>query len=114
MLVFGGTPEPNSNRMKEDAFELQPCLLQSCYDLLQNAIKVKNISAIHDTLVVLSNRNINIVGSRGYVYQTKKLAEILLHTKQVVPVKLPIGSYNVFPRTMGLRKAIYDSIESKN
>lgn len=110
MFVIGGTPEQNSNRMVEDAFELDPCLDVSYYDRLTHAILAKDALKIKIALQVMADKNINIVGSRGYVYQTQKLVKMI---EQYVVEKPIYNLYNVFPRTMGLRRAIHDSITSK-
>lgn len=53
---------------------------------------------IRDILETLNGLNLHIVGSRGFVYHSGKLAEGLVDDQYLAPT--------MFPRTFGLRQAV--------
>lgn len=111
MLVIGGTPiTEKGTRMVEDAFELEPCLDLQSYESLKNALHQKDLEKIKKVLKSLSSQDINLVGSRGYVYRTKRLAELI----DEVVAKNNFLPSAIFPRTMGLRKTITEIHNSKS
>lgn len=99
-LVFGGNCEWNSNRAKESAWELMevPEEVVEEYKLqISNADSIENLKRI---IKHMADNNINIVGSRAYVYMTSEL----LHVIDRLGILYP---YNYLPRTIGIRaKAI--------
>lgn len=113
MLVLGGTPKFNSNRMAEDACSLTPCINPHIHLAIETAISSQSITQIHAELVILECNNVNIVGPRGIVYDSGKLAKNVKLFMKGTPSGLPIP-FNTFPRTMGLRKAIIKAVEKFN
>ena len=106
MLVIGGTLAGFSNRMREDAYELKPCLNKTLNCEFQDAIDSENLDNIHECLEHLHNQDVHIVGSRGYVYHSGRLRELLEFTEGGAFIDL-----RLFPRTAGLRKSIETVLE---
>lgn len=103
MLLLGGSQIHGSgNRLFEDASELEVCLDKDINNSLLSAIASEDRYTIVEVLTKLGEQDINLLGSRGYVYSTCKLAKELIDERAEFKT-------NVFPRTAGLRQAIINS-----
>lgn len=103
MLVYGGTyGMDGGNRAREDAQDLKPCDLNAlrAFEIgINQATTVKELSLVLD---YLAENNMNIVGSRGYVYNAGNLGRIM-RTQG-----LDMLDVTMFPRTAGLRGKLID------
>lgn len=101
-LVYGGNVDlhSESTRLKELSYELEPVptyIVELYYSCIQKAeTQVELLNALYH----MSNNNINIVGSRNYVYSSFRQGCIL--------EDFTIDRSNRITRGMGLReKAFY-------
>lgn len=109
-LVYGGTYSDGSyNRAKELAHELEPVTTVTLTKLVEECDTLQDIKWL---FLTLEQKNINIVGSRGYVYGSAKLGAALSELEDS-PVAFMFNS-NVFPRTGGLRQKIIDIFEEND
>lgn len=78
MLVIGGTFEPKGgNRANEDAVALRQVGTERVRLFTHKITHSKDLYDLRDVLSELASDNINIVGSRGYVYSSKLLARLI-------------------------------------
>lgn len=97
MLVIGGTFEPKGgNRANEDAVALRQVGPERARLFSYSITHAKDLYELRDVLCELATSNINIVGSRGYVYSSKLLARL-------IPSEGLKWQPNLLPRTAGLR-----------
>jgi hypothetical protein len=97
MLVIGGSFHvSNGNRALEDAVELVPVSLERIRLFTQQVKVAKDLFDLRDAVSRLAEDDINIVGSRGYVYSSKLLARL-------IPSDGLRWEPNLLPRTVGLR-----------
>jgi hypothetical protein len=77
-LVYGGTPDSWSNRMLENLNKqvLSPVSLETVEEYRQWVSECTSVNELQGLLLNLDDNNMNIVGSRGYVYQSSKQAEV--------------------------------------
>lgn len=108
MFVYGGTPDTQSNRMLEDAASLQPVHNLDLYTAFKAAIASQSLESIQRMLRYASNCDANIVGSRGYVYNSAKLLEAIStpHFNELSR----FYDLSLLPRTGGLRAAVREAI----
>lgn len=97
MLVIGGTFHFNTgNRADEDAIQLPHTSVEAHRLFTTSVAQAHDLFDLRDVLSRLAADNLNIVGSRGYVYSSKKLARLILcDGLRQEP--------NLLPRTGGLR-----------
>lgn len=96
MLVYGGTFKAGEgNRAEEDAQDLIPCDLNASRAFEEGLNRCTTRKQLRLVLEYLASENMNIVGSRGYVYSSKLLSNLV--------EELDIREANLFPRTSGLR-----------
>lgn len=97
MLVIGGTFQNyTGNRAAEDAVNLPHTSVEAHRLFTTEVANAKCLDELRDVLIRLSSENKNIVGSRGYVYSSKKLARLITcEGLRQEP--------NLLPRTGGLR-----------
>lgn len=105
MLVYGGTFTPEGvNRAKEDAINLKPCDLNALRVFEQGVAQATDVKGLVLVLNYLAENNMNIVGSRGFVYSSRKLSDELLDEQ---PTHLNVA---ILPRTGGLRAKFIELI----
>lgn len=113
MFVTNGTPDTSSNRMYEDACELQPLLNEEMVKgfkvAVQNTYDFRDLSYIIRYLKWINgaNEGLGLVGSRGYVYQVDKMLNLLtqLQLLRSTGERFPF-SWNLLPRTGGFRSVV--------
>jgi hypothetical protein len=100
-LVKGGHPTISSgNRCKQLADELEdfPLLGESSFQA----------ATVVQRLIDLAHLEVNIVGSRGYVYHTPHILKMVARLKPGMPFQ-----WNLFPRAGGLREALMLHFEAE-
>jgi len=105
-LVYGGTPDPWSNRMIENLnYEVLYFVDLSTVDQYRKSIsECTSVDGLKHILLDLDKNNMNIVGSRGYVYQSAKQAEVCEELLYLVAYpKDLIKSITLLTRTLGIR-----------
>ena len=96
MLVYGGTFHAGEgNRADEDAQDLPPCDLNAIRVFEDGLNRCTTLKELRLVLEYLASENMNIVGSRGYVYSSKLLSNLV--------ERVHLMDSNLFPRTSGLR-----------
>lgn len=97
MLAIGGTFHENTgNRADEDAQDLPHTGVEKHRLFTAEIAASRDLFELRDVLLRLATDNVNIIGSRGYVYSSKKLAR-LIHCEGLRQEP------NLLPRTGGLR-----------
>lgn len=117
MIAIGGTPLNNSNRMKESSEDLDHVTEISVFSQFKESLKL-GIPAIKKNLKDWKDLDYHLVGSRGYVYQSKKLIEVIEGLERAVERNSHDGVFelthlrggNLLPRTFGLRKTVINHI----
>lgn len=101
MLVYGGTFHPmHGNRADEDAQDLQPCDLNAIRVFEGGINRCTTLKELRLVLEYLASENMNIVGSRGFVYSSKLLSNLV--------ERVHVMDSALFPRTSGLRRTFID------
>lgn len=97
MLVIGGTFHVNTgNRADEDAIQLPHTSVERHRLFTTEVAQAKDLFDLRDVLSRLAADDLNIIGSRGFVYSSKKLARLITcDGLRQEP--------NLLPRTGGLR-----------
>lgn len=104
-LVWGGTPDENNYRMVEASWELNPVsdeVTQAYYNQIQAKTCRKGLIAV---LKHMAENNINICGTRGYVYSSLGQAENVEHFNYYYA--------NALTRGMGIRQKMIEIWESE-
>lgn len=99
-LVWGGTPDNNNYRMEEPSWELNPVsdeVTQAYYDQIQAKTCRKGLISV---LKHMAENNINISGTRGYVYSSSGQAKIVENFNPYYP--------NQLTRGMGIRQKMVE------
>lgn len=97
MLVYGGTFHAGEgNSAKEDAQDLPPCDLNAVRIFEDGLNRCTTLKELRLVLEYLASENMNIVGSRGYVYSSKLLSNLV--------ERVHVREATLFPRTSGLRR----------
>lgn len=107
MLVYSNETPVTGNRLSKPNDHYEEC------DLKTDFTRRKTVQDIVISLESMCAHNIHIVGSRGYVYHTGKLAKDLIGMHC-----MGYYQWNVFPRSCGLREALiraaYDSYSEED
>jgi len=110
-LVYGGTPDPWSNRMLENLNQqsLTFVNLETVEEYRKWVSECTSVDELQYLLLDLDEKNMNIVGSRGYVYQSSKQAEVceVLLGLVAYPDEL-YNSLNLLTRTLGIRVKFWE------
>lgn len=104
-LVWGGTPDEDNYRMVEPSWKLNPVsdeVTKAYYDQIQAKTCRKGLIAV---LKHMARNNINICGTRGYVYSSEGQA------KQVENFNYYYD--NALTRGMGIRQKMIEIWESE-
>lgn len=99
-LVWGGTPDYDNYRMLESSWELNPVsdeVTQAYYEQIQAKTCRKGLIAV---LKHMAANNINISGTRGYVYSSEGQANIVENFEPYIP--------NELTRGMGIRQKMLE------
>lgn len=99
-LVWGGTPDNDNYRMEELSWELNPVsdeVTQAYYDQIQAKTCRKGLTSV---LKHMAENNINISGTRGYVYSSSGQAKIVENFNPYYP--------NQLTRGMGIRQKMVE------
>ena len=112
-LVYGGTPiDPNTTaRMKESSKELQRV---SPYTVNRVIADIGGIRSLEEMVEYLGDTlvhfNINFEGSRGYVYSSLVIADVIQENIEE-PYVLLYDRVCAFPRSCGLRDKTIEILE---
>lgn len=104
-LVWGGTPDWGNYRMNEASWELNPVsdeVTQAYYEQIQAKTCRKGLIAV---LKHMAENNINISGTRGYVYSSEGQANIVENFNPYFP--------NELTRGMGIRQKMLEIYEKE-
>lgn len=99
-LVWGGTPDRGNYRMLEPSWELNPVsdeVTQAYYEQIQAKTCRKGLITV---LKHMAENNINISGTRGYVYSSEGQANIVENFNPYFP--------NELTRGMGIRQKMVE------
>ena len=102
-LVWGGTPDSDNYRMEESSWELNPVsdeVTQAYYDQIQAKTCRKGLISV---LKHMADNNINISGTRGYVYSSSGQAKVVENYNPYHP--------NHLTRGMGIRHKMMEIYE---
>jgi len=112
-LVYGGTPDPWSNRMLENLnYEVLPFVdLETVEEYRLWLAECTSVDELQCLLLDLDDNNMNIAGSRGYVYQSSKQAEVCGLLLGLVPYPDELyARINLLTRTLGLRVKFWELV----
>lgn len=104
-LVWGGTADLYNYRMTEASWELNPVsdeVTQAYYEQIQAKTCRKGLITV---LKHMADNNINIVGTRGYVYSSEGQANIVENYNPYRP--------NELTRGMGIRQKMMEIYEKE-
>lgn len=104
-LVWGGTPDEDNYRMVEASWELNPVsdeVTKAYYDQIQSKTCRKGLIAV---LKHMAENNINICGTRGYVYSSGGQAEQVENFNYYYA--------NALTRGMGIRQKMIEIWENE-
>lgn len=104
-LVWGGTPDEDNYRMVESSWQLNPVsdeVTKAYYDQIQAKTCRKGLIAV---LKHMAENNINICGTRGYVYSSYGQAEQVENFNYYYA--------NALTRGMGIRQKMIEIWESE-
>lgn len=107
MLVYGGTFHAREwNTADEDAQDLPPCDLNAIRVFEDGLNRCTTLKELRLVLEYLASENMNIVGSRGYVYSSKLLSNLV--------ESLHVLGATLLPRTSGLRSKFIELSTTDN
>jgi len=108
-LVYGGTPDIHGNRMIENILFCTLEFVPECIEVEVEA-KINSCESVKDLAEVMKEldfHDINIVGTRGYIYQSKAMASSIDFIKglseDINIVWHWQSQVNLLTRTLGLR-----------
>ena len=93
-------------RADEDAQDLPPCDLNAVRTFEGGLNRCTTLKELRLVLEYLASENMNIVGSRGYVYSSKLLSNLV--------ERLHVLDATLLPRTSGLRGKFIDLSTTNN
>lgn len=102
MLVYGGTRAGISNRTQEMSWQLTPVAENIVNAYEQDIDNCQTVDELLDVLFDMKICDINIVGSRGYVYLSGCMATEISLLRGIDPTSC-VDMWNVVTRGMGLR-----------
>ena len=107
ILVVGGTAAPLGNRAKEQARMLEPAPVEAQAEFVRDISFADTIPKVMAALQKLADKDYNIVGTRQYVYRSAALITAWSNGVDAY-------SLTIFPRTGGLRAAIFAAQTAQN
>lgn len=99
-LVYGGRRDGLSNRMVQDATmlpEVKEEVVEEYFKAIQKAATRKQLAEV---LIHMNDNNINIVGTRDYVYSSISMATEVMHFHP--------STCQVITRSMNLRNKVFE------
>jgi hypothetical protein len=116
-LVYGGTPDFYSSRMLENLNHqvLAPVNLETVEEYRLWLAECTSVDELQCLLLDLDDNNMNIVGSRGYVYQSSKQADVCEVLLGLIPYPDELyARLNLLTRTLGLRTKFWELVNGKS
>ena len=105
-LVYGGTSAFGSNRAKQmvDELDVLNDVIVNAYK--KDLAKCESVNDVLDILYDMEVNNINIIGSRGYVYMTKCMADVIKEFRDCGSKENICYNSNLLTRALNLREVV--------
>jgi hypothetical protein len=104
-LVYGGTPDKDSNRMIENTmFTVMDFVPEDEEDLFHEEImNARSLDELTNVLLNINYHDINIVGTRGYIYQSIAMANVIEGLRHLAVDGQWKERVTLLTRTLGIR-----------